>query len=69
MHFSVEPDVNWFSHMAIGRGNNILTFCQPVHSASSRVRQLLACASTLLDKKNQKDKMLQSEILLYFNKF
>lgn len=43
-----------FSHMAIGRGSNILTLCPPVRSASSRMGELPACVSTLFDLKKTK---------------
>lgn len=45
--------LNQFSRMAIGRGNNILTSCQPMHSGSSRMRELPACVFTFSEKKNK----------------
>lgn len=46
--------LNQFSRMAIGRGNNILTSCQPMHSGSSRMRELPACVFTFSEKKKKK---------------
>lgn len=47
--------LNQFSRMAIGRGNNILTSCQPMHSGSSRMRELPACVFTFSEKKKKKN--------------
>lgn len=60
--------LNQFSRMAIGRGNNILTLCQPMHSGSSRMRELPACVFTFSEKKKKKlHVMLQSGTPLCFN--
>lgn len=45
--------LNQFPCMAIGRGNNILTPCQPMQSGSSRMRELPACVFTFSWKKNE----------------
>lgn len=45
--------LNQFSRMAMGRGNNILTSCQPMHSGSSRMRELPAGVFTFSEKKKK----------------